>query len=528
MRPSLRLTFLASLLFSISLPVLAQTDAEQPAAPPLTMEQVEEAWRQGDHDTVRSGLEHLARETENPLALLRYGRVLLEGLGGPRDPQAAVHWLQKAVDQDYTPATTLLARLFLTGAQSGVDRDPARAAGLLARSATRGDSEAQYYLALLTAAGDSVPKDETAALNWLLAAAEQQHVEAQYELSKAYSQGKGAPADPAKAFRWLKSAADNNHAEAQLFLAHALDTGQGLQQNKTLAREWYRRAAEQGLPLAQRRLGTIYMRGDGVDKNPVEALRWLTAAAEAGDPGAMNNLGLMYFTGDGIDKDAGQARHWYGQAAETGLGRAMLALAALQETGQGGPADLPGAVKLYRQAAEQNTPGATAQLARLVIDGTLGPDQIAPHEALSWIAPLARDGQEDALAWITARAQDGLRAARTELGLIRLAQDPAAAVQLLVQAAEAGDVRAQLELGRMHGAGDGVAQDYVAAHAWYNLAAASGSAKAAEQRDILGNLLTPDQIAAAQTRARDLFDKVAASTPVMTDSAAQTGGQAGE
>ena len=215
MRPSLRLTFLAPLLLSVSLPALAQTDTDQPATPPLTMEQVEAAWAQGDHVTVRNGLEQLARDTENPLALLRYGRVLLEGLGGPHDPEAAIHWLQKAVDQDYAPAATLLARIFLTGSATGVDRDPARAAALLARSATRGDAEAQYYLGLLTAAGEGVPKDEAAALNWLLAAAEQQHVEAQYELSKAYSQGKGAPKDPTKAYRWLQSAAGNNHAEAQ-------------------------------------------------------------------------------------------------------------------------------------------------------------------------------------------------------------------------------------------------------------------------------------------------------------------------
>jgi len=51
--------------------------------------------------------------------------------------------------------------------------------------------------------------------------------------------------------------------------------------------------------------------------------------------------------------------------------------------------------------------------------------------------------------------------------------------------------------------GKGIAQDYVEAHMWFNLAAAQGREEAWIARDWLGTIMTPDQIAKAQRRARE-------------------------
>ena len=51
--------------------------------------------------------------------------------------------------------------------------------------------------------------------------------------------------------------------------------------------------------------------------------------------------------------------------------------------------------------------------------------------------------------------------------------------------------------------GEGVPQDYVQAHMWFNLAAAQGNAKAVGNRDIAAKKMTPAQIAEAQQLARD-------------------------
>ena len=68
-------------------------------------------------------------------------------------------------------------------------------------------------------------------------------------------------------------------------------------------------------------------------------------------------------------------------------------------------------------------------------------------------------------------------------------------------AADAGDRRAMLALGRLHHQGLGVIQDYVEAHKWLNLAASQGEVAALAERDALAAKMTPAQVAKAQERA---------------------------
>ena len=82
-------------------------------------------------------------------------------------------------------------------------------------------------------------------------------------------------------------------------------------------------------------------------------------------------------------------------------------------------------------------------------------------------------------------------------------QDYQTALVQLMQLAEAGNADAQFILGRMFGRGEGVVQDYVEAHKWYNLAASRGQRLAAPARDAVAQQMTPEQIARAQELARD-------------------------
>ena len=81
------------------------------------------------------------------------------------------------------------------------------------------------------------------------------------------------------------------------------------------------------------------------------------------------------------------------------------------------------------------------------------------------------------------------------------AGDTVEAVAQWQEAANGGDGRAMLELGRLYLQGLGVIQDYVAAHKWLNLAASRGEAEALEERDALATRMTPGQVATAQQRA---------------------------
>ena len=66
---------------------------------------------------------------------------------------------------------------------------------------------------------------------------------------------------------------------------------------------------------------------------------------------------------------------------------------------------------------------------------------------------------------------------------------------------------AQLNLGAMYVLGQGVPEDYVRAHMWYELAAANGSTVALKNRDMMTKLMTPQQLAEAQRMASEWVEK---------------------
>ncbi len=85
--------------------------------------------------------------------------------------------------------------------------------------------------------------------------------------------------------------------------------------------------------------------------------------------------------------------------------------------------------------------------------------------------------------------------------------DYATALEELRPLAEQSDASAQYTLGIMYAYGEGVAQDYVLSHMWFNLAAAHPPADviqkaAATQRYKIEGKMTPEQIAEAQRLAR--------------------------
>ena len=69
-------------------------------------------------------------------------------------------------------------------------------------------------------------------------------------------------------------------------------------------------------------------------------------------------------------------------------------------------------------------------------------------------------------------------------------------------AAEAGDPRSMLALGRLYLVGVGAPQDYVEAHKWLNLAAGLGEPEAVAERDTLAQEMTAEERAEARKLAR--------------------------
>jgi TPR repeat protein len=84
--------------------------------------------------------------------------------------------------------------------------------------------------------------------------------------------------------------------------------------------------------------------------------------------------------------------------------------------------------------------------------------------------------------------------------------DHATALREWTLMAEAGNALPQYLLGVMYGNGWGVAQDYVRAHMWFDIAAAQGYEHATKGSKIVARKLTPAKIEEAQRLAREWLE----------------------
>ena len=81
-------------------------------------------------------------------------------------------------------------------------------------------------------------------------------------------------------------------------------------------------------------------------------------------------------------------------------------------------------------------------------------------------------------------------------------QDYKEAASLYRKAAEQGNPDAQANLGIMYGTGQGVLQDNLLAHMWYNIGSANGDEIGAKNRHLKAEEMSQEAIEKAQALAR--------------------------
>jgi len=119
----------------------------------------------------------------------------------------------------------------------------------------------------------------------------------------------------------------------------------------------------------------------------------------------------------------------------------------------------------------------------------------------------------EAARWFRKAAEQENAGAQFNLGVMYakgqglLVQDHVEAARWYRRAADQGHANGQFNLGIMYCQGQGVPQDYAEAHMWLNLAASRARANDqkyyAERRDSVAKMMTAQQIAEAQRRARE-------------------------
>jgi localization factor PodJL len=176
----------------------------------------------------------------------------------------------------------------------------------------------------------------------------------------------------------------------------------------------------------------------------------LVAAANAGDPFAQFELGDRFAEGRGMSEDLAQAALWYERAASGGIAVAQYRLGSLYERGQGVTLDREIAKGWYEKAAAEGNIQAMHNLAVLVAEG------------------------------------------------IGAEPDIATATEWFLRAGESGVSDSQFNLGVIFARGLGREQDLVQSYKWFALAAGAGDREAADRREVVADMMTPDQLAQAR------------------------------
>ena len=110
------------------------------------------------------------------------------------------------------------------------------------KNASKGNKDAQRFLAAAYLRGTKLGKDEKLAHHWFTKAAVQGDSESQLALSIMFAKGMGATVDKVEALRWLKEAALRNHALAQSLYGKVLIKGTAVKRDRKDGLKWLERA----------------------------------------------------------------------------------------------------------------------------------------------------------------------------------------------------------------------------------------------------------------------------------------------
>lgn len=127
---------------------------------------------------------HQAAENGDPLAQTLWGTLLAKETGA-EDIQPAIHWLQKAAEQNSVTAQDMLAHTqAMLGNQQEADKWYRRAFTLNEKAARQGKIIAQFRLGIAYRDGKGIPADADKARDWLAKAAAQGNDSAQKALQE--------------------------------------------------------------------------------------------------------------------------------------------------------------------------------------------------------------------------------------------------------------------------------------------------------------------------------------------------------
>lgn len=225
-------------------------------------------------------------------------------------------------------------------------------------------------------------------------------------LANNYLAGHGVAQDPAQAAFWFRKAADSGDPTAQNNLGYLYLTGIGVDPDEAAAARWFARALAGGSQEGKLNLALIYLKGSAPMRDVSLALNLLNQLAEQHNAHAEDTLGVMYLSGDGVPRDTAAAEKWFTRAAKHGDAHARFALGALNSIEPEHAHDLPKAVKFLRLSAQGGYTRAMYILGYVLLNHSeISPKK--PTEAVDMLTQAAEAGQWEASELLGVLARDG-------------------------------------------------------------------------------------------------------------------------
>lgn len=408
------------------------------------------------------------------------GRLLLDGIGMPKDAARALNWLRKAEAQGQVEALAELARCHYQGLGSPQDIPAALRAARDA--AARGSAAGQNILAVMHSVGAGVPRNDAEAVRLWRAAAEAGNPSAQWNLGYAHSNGLyGLTRDEAEAARWFERAAKGGHSNGMMSYGWALLFGRGVVTNRVSAFDWLQRAAAlnegHAWHLIAENGGTVA----GDDSRAV--LHAWRQSARLGDADAQFHLAKLIASGE-VEPESPEESpaRLLRAAAEADQVYAALMLADRHRWGYGGPRDLVAAARWYLHGAS-----FVSHLGDRTAKVRIGTTSQDPGHA---------GGLNN---WLDDRGELRPRVSPEDVALWEV-------MVLYRRAARQRDTQAMRELGKFYQHGLHAPVDPVEAAAWRFLARQTNPATV-EEPDAASQSLSAEQLQQARDRSRQLIKR---------------------
>ncbi|MFY2764637.1 SEL1-like repeat protein [Arenimonas sp. MALMAid1274] len=269
--------------------------------------------KHGANADYKRGLELLlmAHEAGDHRAAGHIGWMYENGNGVPVDLGKAAQWYEQGALRRHAGTQVSYARVLVQGL--GTPRDVARARYFINDAIAGNGKNAQTVLALVVAAeaADAAQAQAATAAAAAPARTASQPEPGQAEFDAA---NKFFFTDKAKAFAGFSQAAALGHTQARINVAAAYAQGDGVAMDSRRARALFLALAEEGDKYSQRTVAKLMMDGGGGPQDYAGARYWLERASNQNDTEAMALLGMMYDPANHRTPDMNLAVFWY-QAA---------------------------------------------------------------------------------------------------------------------------------------------------------------------------------------------------------------------